>query len=199
MFGPIDYPDSYSSPARFINASRQAFRDPAPWWAEYLVAFDVTCSVLQTEEALDRCDLFMSVGTSSVVYPAAGNLGGAENAERIVETINHLLYDEEGFHGEDDDYYDPRNSYLHEVLDRRRGIPITLSVVLIEVGRRAGVPLAGVGTPAAPAPRCPRCRASAWWGSPARASPRRTGTRGWWSAAPRARRTRARTASGRRP
>ena len=50
--------------------------------------------------------------------------------------------------GDQVDYYDPRNSYLHEVLARRRGIPITLSVVLIEVGRRAGVPLAGVGTPA---------------------------------------------------
>jgi regulator of sirC expression with transglutaminase-like and TPR domain len=58
------------------------------------------------------------------------------------------LFDDLGFAGNRDDYLDPRNSYLHEVLDRRRGIPISLSVVTLEVGRRLGVPLAGVGMPA---------------------------------------------------
>lgn len=51
------------------------------------------------------------------------------------------------FRGDDVDYYDPRNSLLDEVLDRRVGIPITLSVVAIEVGRRIGVDLVGVGMP----------------------------------------------------
>src|SRR5438067_2212591 len=45
------------------------------------------------------------------------------------------------------EYYDPRNSFLNEVLDRRLGIPITLSLVTMEVGRRIGVPLLGVGMP----------------------------------------------------
>ncbi len=58
------------------------------------------------------------------------------------------LFDDLGFAGNRDDYLDPRNSYLHEVLDRRTGIPISLSVVVLEVGRRLGVPLAGVGMPA---------------------------------------------------
>jgi regulator of sirC expression with transglutaminase-like and TPR domain len=53
----------------------------------------------------------------------------------------------EGFSGNRDDYYDPRNSYLHHVIDRRTGIPITLSVVMIELGRRLGVPVVGVGLP----------------------------------------------------
>lgn len=53
----------------------------------------------------------------------------------------------DGFRGNIDDYYDPRNSYLHEVLDRRLGIPITLSIVAIEVGRRHGIALDGVGLP----------------------------------------------------
>jgi len=53
----------------------------------------------------------------------------------------------EGFRGEHSEYYDPRNSYLNHVLDRRRGIPITLSIVTMEVGRRVGVPIAGVGMP----------------------------------------------------
>ena len=53
----------------------------------------------------------------------------------------------EGFRGNDVDYYDPRNSYLHDVLRRRMGIPITLSIVAMEVGRRIGVPMDGVGMP----------------------------------------------------
>jgi regulator of sirC expression with transglutaminase-like and TPR domain len=52
-----------------------------------------------------------------------------------------------GFTGNRTDYYDERNSYLHEVLARRTGIPITLSVVMIEVGRRIGVPIVGIGLP----------------------------------------------------
>src|SRR4051794_12190459 len=53
----------------------------------------------------------------------------------------------EGFTGNHSEYYDPRNSYLHDVIERRTGIPITLSVVMIELGRRIGVPVAGVGLP----------------------------------------------------
>ncbi|MEO2004550.1 MAG: transglutaminase family protein [Candidatus Poribacteria bacterium] len=65
-----------------------------------------------------------------------------------VETLLATLFGAEGFVGDSESYYDPRNSYLHEVLERRRGIPITLSVVAMEVGRRIGVALDGVGTPA---------------------------------------------------
>ena len=60
--------------------------------------------------------------------------------------LEHLFRDL-GFVGNLRDYADPRNSYLDDVLDRRTGIPITLAVVAIEVGRRLGVPLAGVGMP----------------------------------------------------
>jgi regulator of sirC expression with transglutaminase-like and TPR domain len=68
--------------------------------------------------------------------------------ERQLATLNELLFGEEGFRGNAVSYYDPRNSYLNEVLDRRLGIPITLSLVYVEVGRRAGLPLAGIGFPA---------------------------------------------------
>jgi regulator of sirC expression with transglutaminase-like and TPR domain len=64
-----------------------------------------------------------------------------------VRALNGLLFDEEGFRGNLDDYYDPRNSFLNDVLDRRTGIPITLSTLYIEVGRRAGLPVEGVGLP----------------------------------------------------
>jgi regulator of sirC expression with transglutaminase-like and TPR domain len=64
-----------------------------------------------------------------------------------LEALRQYLFGELGFRGNDERYGDPRNSYLNDVLDRRLGIPITLSVVMIEVGRRVGVPLAGVGLP----------------------------------------------------
>jgi len=66
---------------------------------------------------------------------------------RLEALIEHLFVDE-GFLGNEDNYYDPRNSYLDHVLERRLGIPITLGVVVQEVGARVGVPLQGVGFPA---------------------------------------------------
>jgi regulator of sirC expression with transglutaminase-like and TPR domain len=67
--------------------------------------------------------------------------------ERAVMALNRYLFQEEGFHGNAREYYDPRNSYLNDVLDRRIGIPITLSMVYMEVARRAGVIVEGVGLP----------------------------------------------------
>jgi regulator of sirC expression with transglutaminase-like and TPR domain len=64
-----------------------------------------------------------------------------------VEALNRYLFEELEFVGNEADYYDPRNSMLHQVLGRRTGIPITLSVVYIEVGRRAGLQVEGLGLP----------------------------------------------------
>ena len=61
--------------------------------------------------------------------------------------LNRYLFEELGFSGNAQDYYDPRNSYLNEVIDRRLGIPITLAIVYIEVGRRIGLQLHGVSFP----------------------------------------------------
>jgi regulator of sirC expression with transglutaminase-like and TPR domain len=74
-------------------------------------------------------------------------LAGSRDVERIVETINRLLFEEEGFHGEADDYYDPRSALLSEALDRHAGLPIALSILYIELSRRAGVEVAGVAMP----------------------------------------------------
>ena len=64
-----------------------------------------------------------------------------------IQALNTVLFEEEGLSGNQTDYHDPRNSFLNEVLDRKLGIPITLSLVYIEVGNRLGVPLVGVGFP----------------------------------------------------
>jgi len=67
-------------------------------------------------------------------------------AERIL-ALNRFLFDEQGFAPNVDNYYDPRNSFLNEVLERRVGIPISLSILYIEIGRRVGLPLRGVSFP----------------------------------------------------
>jgi regulator of sirC expression with transglutaminase-like and TPR domain len=70
----------------------------------------------------------------------------AESAE-IISALNHVLFVEHGFRGNREDYYDPRNSFLNDVLERKTGIPITLALVYVEVARRLGFLLFGVGMP----------------------------------------------------
>lgn len=74
-------------------------------------------------------------------------LEGSRDVERIVESINRLLFDEEGFHGEDEDYYDPRSALVSEMLDKHAGLPITLSILYIEMSRRIGMEVTGVSIP----------------------------------------------------
>lgn len=71
----------------------------------------------------------------------------ASDAPGRIERLNHFLFVEKGFVGNRESYYDPRNSFLNHVLDRRTGIPITLSLVYIEVAQRLGLPVRGVGFP----------------------------------------------------
>ncbi len=66
---------------------------------------------------------------------------------KIIQTINHYLYDELGYSGNTTDYYDPRNSFLNDVIDRRTGIPITLSLVYLAIARRIGLPMVGINMP----------------------------------------------------
>jgi regulator of sirC expression with transglutaminase-like and TPR domain len=65
----------------------------------------------------------------------------------VIESLNKVLFVQEGLRGNTEDYYDPRNSYLNEVLDRKLGIPISLSVIYIEVAKRISFPMSGIGFP----------------------------------------------------
>jgi regulator of sirC expression with transglutaminase-like and TPR domain len=76
-----------------------------------------------------------------------GRLPQATAAEERVVALNQFLFDDLGYRGNTDEYYDPRNSYLNEVMDRKTGIPITLSILYMELGRRVGLPLEGVSFP----------------------------------------------------
>ena len=66
---------------------------------------------------------------------------------RVIQTINQYLYDDLGFTGNNENYYDPRNSFLNDVIDRRTGIPIALALVYLEIARRIDFPMVGVGMP----------------------------------------------------
>jgi len=68
-------------------------------------------------------------------------------AEQKVQALNYYLFSERGYSGNIEHYYDPRNSYLNEVMERRTGIPITLSILYIELGRRLGLNLDGISFP----------------------------------------------------
>ncbi len=73
--------------------------------------------------------------------------GADEANELLLEPAARWLFGPAGFHGNESDYYDPRNSFLNEVLDRRTGIPISLAVLLMESCRRAGIEANGISFP----------------------------------------------------
>src|SRR5207237_652248 len=71
----------------------------------------------------------------------------SSGAEDRIVALNQFLFEDLGYWGNTDDYYDPRNSYLNDVIDRKTGIPITMSILYMELGRRIGLPLEGVSFP----------------------------------------------------
>ncbi|MEM9542838.1 MAG: transglutaminase-like domain-containing protein [Cyanobacteria bacterium P01_E01_bin.42] len=66
---------------------------------------------------------------------------------KTIQIFNHYFYEELQFQGDRENYYDPRNSFLNKVLDRRRGIPITLSLVYLEIAKRIDFPMVGINMP----------------------------------------------------
>jgi regulator of sirC expression with transglutaminase-like and TPR domain len=81
--------------------------------------------------------------------PSENPFQGASKSELIdvLVAINSVLFDQEHFRGAEKDYYNPCNSFLNDVLERHRGIPITLSLIYMEIGKRLGVQIEGVGLP----------------------------------------------------
>lgn len=71
----------------------------------------------------------------------------SETGKEILTTINNYLFDELGFAGDEENFYDPQNSYLNRVVDRRRGNPINLSLLYLLLARRLQLPMAGIGLP----------------------------------------------------
>lgn len=126
--------------------ARQRFREIAAR-PEPLVDLVEASLVISLEENahLDVDHYLQQVGAWSLAVQ--GRLDGSNDVERIVESINGVLFDVEGFRGENDDYYDPRSAMLNEALDRHAGLPITLSILYIEISRRVGATAAGISLP----------------------------------------------------
>jgi regulator of sirC expression with transglutaminase-like and TPR domain len=97
---------------------------------------------------LDRLEFMLELdrlGVACAAQPAFLDHSSGESEK--LSAINYVLFEVEGFHGNRDEYYDPRNSYLSDVLTRRTGLPISLAIVYMAVAARAGMRLYGVNTP----------------------------------------------------
>lgn len=104
--------------------------------------------LLIAEDAYPGLDVGGYVGeVERLALRLRARLPRTAGAEEKVIALNQFLFDDLGYTGNADHYYDPRNSYLNEVMDRRTGIPITLAVLYMELGRKIGLPLEGVSFP----------------------------------------------------
>ena len=123
----------------FAAEVRAAGEALSPARAGLLFAREVAYPDLRPTAYLARLD-DLAVEARAVLPAAADDLARAE-------ALSNWLFDEQGFHGNVADYADPRNSYLNEVLDRRLGLPISLSIIFLEVAQRLDLPAHGVGLP----------------------------------------------------
>jgi regulator of sirC expression with transglutaminase-like and TPR domain len=125
--------------ASFEAEVRLAGQSLSPARAGLLLARECAYPDLRPALYLARLD-DLAAGARPTVLAAAGS-----HAQGLA--LSEWLFEAQGFRGNTDDYSNPRNSYLNEVLDRRLGIPLRLSVVFLEVAQRLGVPAQGVGMP----------------------------------------------------
>jgi regulator of sirC expression with transglutaminase-like and TPR domain len=110
-------------------------------------ALGEACLLLAQDEYPDVDVAGCMAQLDAIAATIRGRLPADAFPEQKVAAINRHLFDELGFAGNVEAYYDPRNSYLNQVLERRVGIPITLAIVYLEVGRRLALPVQGVGFP----------------------------------------------------
>lgn len=118
----------------------QLARDPS-------ASFDVAEVALQlARDEYPRLDVEAYLAEIAALAHEAKNFARGNFTARV-DGLCRFLFHELGFRGNKKAYYDPRNSYLNQVLDRRTGIPITLSAVTMAIGQRVGVSIIGIGLP----------------------------------------------------
>ena len=132
--------ESYPAPLqRFVELVRR----PAPAVPLAEAALEIgrrETPALDVEACLDRLETIGRRATAADPGPSA-------SVEARLGALNEVLFDQEGFSGDREHGDDPRNSLLHEVLERRLGLPVTLAVIYLDAGRRTGLDLAGIGMP----------------------------------------------------
>ncbi len=118
------------------------------------IPLDEAALAIAAEEYPDLDPGRTLAGLDAIAARVGAEVGDLRPAHRVLQAMRKVLRDE-GFQGNEKEYYDPRNSFLNEVVERRLGIPITLSIVTIEVARRLGLELLGVGFPGHFLVKCP--------------------------------------------
>lgn len=130
-----------------FSRSRQQFYRTVRQPAEAINLAEAALYIAQEEYAdVDVAEYINALDTMAA--EVAERLPAERYPLRIIQTINQYLYDDLGFVGNTVDYYDPDNSYLNRVIDRRCGIPITLSLVYLEIAQRLDFLMVGIGMPA---------------------------------------------------
>ena len=126
---------------------------PLPDWDALAASDDATLPLLGTALLIAR-DEYPQLDADHYDATLQAHVAHLRDQVEAVEpwpqkmaVINRHLFEEVGYAGDSEHYYDPRNSYLNEVVERRLGNPISLALVQIEVARRLGVPLDGVSFP----------------------------------------------------
>lgn len=139
-----------------MSVGRNGIRVPVPWWSVDAVPGEVTT---RFEELMARPEADLALDEAALLIAAHAYPGLdvsfelariddiAAVAGSTLDSLVETLFGDFGFRGDRLDYYNPRNSYLNDVVSRRTGIPITLSVLTMAIASRIGVPLAGVGMP----------------------------------------------------
>ena len=103
-------------------------------------ALDIEHYIAKLDQLADRVRTLLSL---SLLSPLPENMAPLT----ILDAMNKILFEEDGFRGNERDYYNPDNSFLNKVLEKRVGIPISLSLLYMEVGKRVGLSLEGIGLP----------------------------------------------------
>lgn len=126
--------------------ARQSFQEIAALDEEAF--FLDRAALIMALEEYPNLDIQAYLRKLDILAARAQVLAGEDRtAINVIEAINEVLFVQEGLRGNDEDYFDPRNSYLNEVLDRKLGIPISLSVVYMEVAKRISFSIGGIGFP----------------------------------------------------
>ena len=136
---------------RILHAIRE--RDACEAFAQFAATCDeqadleAACWLLAKTRYPDLNEAAYSARLDQLARELRERLTGSETPLGTIEVCNHHLFQTLGFRGNREDYLDPDNSYLNRVLDRRLGIPISLSVLYLLLGRRLRLPLVGINMP----------------------------------------------------
>jgi regulator of sirC expression with transglutaminase-like and TPR domain len=144
-------PDARRGARRILHTihERDVFETFAQFCATCGTAFDLEtgCWLLAKTRYPELDTVAYQARLDQMARELKERLTGRETPRATIEVCNRYFFRRLGFRGNEEDYYDPDNSYLNRVLDRRLGIPISLSVVYYLTGRRLGLPLHGVNLP----------------------------------------------------